>query len=256
MSSEDLKKNSQELLITQLKEKLNPARIPAHVAIIMDGNGRWAQVRGLPRVAGHRLGVETLRLIIKACLNLGIKVLTVYAFSTENWKRPEEEVNLLMSLLCEYIGKEAEKLRRNGVQIRTIGCIEELPSSAQEAIKYAVNLTLNSSRLVLNVALNYGGRREIINAVRKIAQKARKQELDPFSIDEKVFSDYLDTAGLPDPDLLIRPAGEWRISNFLLWQVAYTEFWNSPIFWPDFREEHFLQAIIDYQKRERRFGGL
>ncbi|HAA90277.1 MAG: Isoprenyl transferase [Thermoanaerobacterales bacterium 50_218] len=250
----------QELLdaykVRKLRKLIDPAKLPTHVAIIMDGNGRWAKARGLPRFAGHRAGVETLRVIVRACLELGIKVLTVYAFSTENWKRPEEEVRELMNLLCEYIRKEVAELHRHGVQMRTIGCIEELPLPAQEALKQALELTAGNKNLILNIALNYGGRREIVEVTRKIAQKVKRGEITPEMIDEELFSSYLDTAGLPDPDLLIRPAGELRISNFLLWQVAYTEFWNTSVFWPDFREVHFLQALVDYQKRERRFGGL
>lgn len=240
----------------KLRKRLDLARLPFHVAIIMDGNGRWAQARGLPRAMGHRAGVETLRNIVKLCLELKIKILTVFAFSTENWKRPQEEINILMDLLCEYIQKELNELHQQGIQIRAIGHIHELPDPAQKEIIRAQDLTSQNDKLILNLALNYGGRLEIVDAARKIALRVKNGELEPAEIDEAVFEKHLYTADLPDPDLLIRPAGELRISNFLLWQTAYTEFWSTPVFWPDFRASHFLQALVSFQQRKRRFGGL
>lgn len=240
----------------QIRKKLDPARLPRHVAIIMDGNGRWARSKGLPRGLGHRVGVESLRDIVKMCLELGISVLTVFAFSTENWKRPQEEINVLMDLLSEYIHQELPELHKQEVQIRAIGHISELPLKARKELEDAQKLTFNNDKLILNIALNYGGRLEIVDAARKLALQVKEGKLDPLEIDESLFIQNLYTAGLPDPDLLIRPAGELRISNFLLWQVAYSEFWFTPVFWPDFRVEQFLQGLLAFQSRSRRFGGL
>jgi len=240
----------------RLLARINRSRLPRHIAIIMDGNGRWAQRRGLPRTLGHRAGVESLRDVVKICVELGIGFLTVYAFSTENWKRPREEVNTLMSLLIEYLQREIDELHANGIRINPIGKLEDLPASAQKAVQMAKERTAANQGLTLNVALNYGSRRELVEAVRVLAQKARQGELDPVEIDEKTISNCLYTAGQPDPDLLIRPSGDYRVSNFLLWQLAYTEFWLTPVLWPDFRRIHLLQAIVDFQSRERRFGGL
>lgn len=251
-----MRRESEEISIARLREMLDPNRLPQHVAIIMDGNGRWAQARGLPRGMGHRAGVESLKKIVSTCLDLGIKVLTVYAFSTENWKRPQEEINTLMHLLCEYIQKELDELHKHDVQVRAIGRIEDLPISAQRELEKAQRLTADNKRLILNIALNYGGRLEIVDAARQIAAKVKKGEIEPDEIDEALFQKHLYTADLPDPDLLIRPAGELRLSNFLLWQTAYTEFWSTSVYWPDFQPKHFLQALIDFQKRERRFGGI
>ncbi|OPX86214.1 MAG: Isoprenyl transferase [Pelotomaculum sp. PtaB.Bin104] len=231
-------------------------KMPGHIAIIMDGNGRWAQRRGLPRAAGHRAGVESLREVIKLCCELNIQVLTVYAFSTENWKRPQDEVNILMGLLVEYINKEINELHQNGVRINPIGRVGDLPRPAVEALIKAVKLTRENKTLILNVALNYGGRTEIIDAVRAIAADVKVGSLKPGQIDTDIVSSYLYTAGQPDPDLLIRPSADFRISNFLLWQLAYTEFWFTSTLWPDFRRSHLLQALVDFQRRERRFGGL
>lgn len=240
----------------KLYKSLDTGNLPVHVAIIMDGNGRWATRRGLPRALGHRAGVESLREIVKACSSLGIRFLTVFAFSTENWKRPVAEVNILMDLLVEYLNKEIQELHENNVQVRAIGTISELPEKAQQALRDAQAHTCNNHGLVLNLALNYGGRNEIVEAVKKIGCDVAANKLGPNDIDEKIISDYLYTSGMPDPDLLIRPSGELRISNFLLWQAAYAEFWYSPVLWPDFRKVHLLEAIIDYQNRQRRFGGL
>ena len=237
-------------------QKLDKSRLPYHVAIIMDGNGRWAQERNLPRSVGHRTGMESLRTVVKLCSQLGIKILTVYAFSTENWKRPQEEVSVLMGVLYEYIKKELDELNREQVQVRVIGRLKELPARAQQEIKRAVELTANNNKLIFNIALNYGGRAEIVDAVRKLASLAIEGKIDPEEITEELMQQYLYTADLPDPDLLIRPAGEKRISNFLLWQIAYTEFYFTEVYWPDFREEDFLKALDAYQNRKRRFGGL
>ncbi|HWI54159.1 MAG TPA: isoprenyl transferase [Desulfobacteria bacterium] len=239
-----------------MTKSLDMSKLPVHIAIIMDGNGRWATRRGLPRAMGHRSGVESLRDIVKACSSLGIGYLTVYAFSTENWKRPTEEVNILMDLLVEYLKKELEELHRSNVRIRAIGCTGDLPDKARQALADAQISTENNTGLTLNLALNYGGRNEITEAVRLIGTDIASGRLSPESINEEVISGYLYTAGIPDPDLMIRPSGELRISNFLLWQAAYSEFWYSPVLWPDFRRIHLLEAIVDYQSRQRRFGGL
>jgi undecaprenyl diphosphate synthase len=239
-----------------LLEILDKENLPGHVAIIMDGNGRWAKHRGLPRVVGHRSGMESVREIVKLCAELKIKVLTLYAFSTENWKRPQEEVDALMNLLVEYLHREIEELVQNDVQIRHIGRATELPAPALEAMTVATERTCKNKGLVLNLALNYGGRTEIVDAMREIAVKVKEGELTVSSIDEGTIDKYLYTAGLPDPDLLIRTSGDCRISNFLLWQLAYTEFWLTPVMWPDFRRRHLLTALIEFQQRERRYGEI
>ncbi len=238
------------------KIELNKDKMPLHVAIIMDGNGRWAKKRGLPRTAGHKAGVEALRDIIKACLELNIKVLSVFAFSTENWKRPREEVNILMELLTEHLNSEKDKLHEQGVKINCIGSIDKLPKSAQNAIFQAEKLTRQNNKMILNVALNYGGRLEIVEATKKITQEVIDGKLNKEDINEKVFSNFLFTANQPDPDLLIRPSGENRLSNFFLWQTAYTEIYISNVLWPDFRKQDLIEAIMDYQNRDRRFGGI
>lgn len=235
---------------------IDMARVPAHIAIIMDGNGRWAKERNLPRTLGHRAGVETIREIVKECNNIGVKYLTLYAFSTENWKRPPEEVNALMKLLIEYLKSEFEELNRNNVVINSIGNIEKLPLECQRELKNAYKNTKNNTGLILNLALNYGGREEITNAVKKMYEDVRKGKIKEDEINEINISNYLYTKGMPDPDLIIRPSGELRVSNFLLWQCAYSEFWYADIKWPDFKKKHLHQAICDYQKRDRRFGGV
>ncbi|AFQ45523.1 undecaprenyl diphosphate synthase [Desulfosporosinus meridiei DSM 13257] len=231
-------------------------RLPRHVAIIMDGNGRWAKKRGLPRSMGHRAGVEALRKIVKTCSNLGIKVLTVYAFSTENWSRPKDEVGVLMTLLTEYLRKELQELHHNNVVIRAIGGISALPSEAQKELENSIKRTQNNTGLILNIALNYGGRSEIIDAVKKISNEVLNQKQKIEDINEKCISDALFTKGLPDPDLMIRTSGEMRLSNFLLWQLAYTEIVVTEELWPDFGEKSLLNAIKAYQQRDRRFGGI
>jgi len=226
--------------------------VPTHVAIIMDGNGRWARARGLPRVAGHRAGAETLRRVLRDVIELGIKVLTVYAFSTENWRRPEREVRALLSLFGRMIDNELDELKRNGVRIRHVGRTERLSPQLVKKIRYAEQVTQENDRLILNVAFNYGGRAELVDAVRRIVAEG----LAPEQIDEQTIAEHLYTAGMPDPDLIIRTGGEMRLSNFLLWQGAYAEFYVTPTFWPDFDREELLKALLDYQNRQRRFGGL
>jgi undecaprenyl diphosphate synthase len=227
-----------------------------HLAIIMDGNGRWATRRGLPRAAGHRAGIEALRRVVRACPDLGIEVLTVYAFSTENWRRPAAEVDALMQLLVEFLGSETAELKSQGVRIATIGEVTALPRPSQEALRRSLQETASERRLILNLALNYGGRHEIVRAARKLAERVQARQLDPGAITEEVFASALDTAGLPEPDLLIRASGEHRLSNFLLWQLAYTEMWVTPTLWPDFDVNHLTEALEAYRHRDRRYGGL
>lgn len=240
----------------ELLQAIDRSKLPNHIAIIMDGNGRWAQRRGMPRSLGHRAGVESLRNVVKLCSELGVKVLTCYAFSTENWKRPQDEVSYLMDLLVEYLLKEVDELHKEHVRVNAIGRLGELPRQAQEALKTAIEKTADNTGLVLNLALNYGGRSEITDAVIKIAVSLKDKQLQIEDINENVIQQHLYTSGMPDPELLIRPSGDSRISNFLLWQLAYTEFWLTHVMWPDFKRIHLLQAILDYQRRERRFGGI
>lgn len=248
------KKNKKADLMTLNDIDLN--KLPRHIAIIMDGNGRWAKERNLPRSFGHRAGVETLREIVRESSKIGIKVLTLYAFSTENWKRPPEEVNTLMSLLVEYLRKEVAELHEKNVLIRAIGDTTKLPHVCQQELIRAIETTRNNTGLVLNLALNYGGRAEITDAVKKISTDVKRGRIKVEDINEQIISNSLWTSGLPDPDLIIRPSGEQRISNFLLWQCAYSELWFSDINWPDFRKEYLYKAIKDYQNRDRRFGGI
>jgi len=227
-----------------------PDKIPYHLAIIMDGNGRWAKARGLPRLAGHRAGVENLRRILRACSEFGIKILTIYAFSTENWGRPEAEVRGLMNILETVIDRELRQLHANGVQLRHIGELSGLSEPLQEKVRRAIELTRNNDQLILNVAFNYGGRQDIIQAFRRIVQDG----IPADEIDETLVDYYLYTAGQPDPDLVIRTAGEMRLSNFLLWQASYAEYYATPTFWPDFDREELLKALFYFARRERRFG--
>lgn len=239
-----------------LLNKINMKKIPKHIAIIMDGNGRWAKKRNLPRTLGHAAGVEALRDIVKASSQIGVKVLTLYAFSTENWKRPKNEVNALMNLLVEYLQKEVDELHQENVKIITIGDITKLQLKCRNELNKACQKTKNNSGLILNLALNYGGRSEIVEMVKAISEGVKKGDIELDEIDENMVSNNLYTKGLPDPDLIIRPSGELRISNFLLWQCAYSEFWFSSIYWPDFKKNDLYKAIIDYQGRDRRFGGI
>jgi undecaprenyl diphosphate synthase len=237
----------------QLVKQLDFSRLPRHVAVIMDGNGRWAEKRKLPRVEGHRAGSKSVQEVIETCARLGIKFLTLYAFSKENWKRPRREVATLWKLLESYLKKEDKVLVENQLRLKVIGRRDGIPASVTRELDRVQELTKDNSRLTVVLALNYGGRDEIVDAVKKIL---KAKEFNIEDLDEKEFSRHLYTAKLPDPDLLIRTSGELRVSNFLLWQIAYSEIWITPEFWPDFRKKHLLQALIDYQKRERRFGDI
>ncbi len=230
--------------------------MPQHVAIIMDGNGRWAKQRGLPRIKGHEAGVESIRAAVKACGELGIRYLTLYAFSVENWSRPKAEVDALMKLLVFFLRKEVRELHKNGVRLRVIGRVNGLPKQAQQEIARAEEHTAANKGLTLLLALNYGGRSEIVDAARAFAADVARGERKIEDLNEETFGQYLYTRGIPDPELLIRTSGELRVSNFLLWQVSYTELWVTPVLWPEFRKEHLLNALDDYQKRQRRFGGV
>ena len=236
--------------------RMQPDRLPRHVAIIMDGNGRWARKRNLPRVEGHRAGVAAVRDVVETSARLGIEVVTLYAFSVENWKRPRYEVSTLMMLLKEYLGRELETLQRNGIRFVPIGRIDGLDPSVQSELRRAESATRENRGLLFQIALNYGGRAEIVDTVNRILEIARTRELTDLRIDENFFSDHLYTAGVADPDLLIRTSGEQRVSNFLLWQIAYAEIHVTPVLWPDFRRRHLFEAIIDFQSRKRRYGGV
>lgn len=237
-----------------LLARLNPQTLPRHVAIIMDGNGRWARARSLPRIAGHREGINSLKEVIEVFLELGIPALTIYAFSQENWNRPASEVTALMGLLEHYLSSEQRELVQRGIRLRTIGRLELLPPSALDRIRAAERDTQYCTRLNLTVGLSYGGRSEIVEAAKRIAQDCLAGRLTPDQLDEKCFGQYLSTAELPDPDFLIRTSGESRISNFLLWQLAYTELYFTPTLWPDFRRRETLLALCEFQGRDRRFG--
>jgi undecaprenyl diphosphate synthase len=232
-----------------------PAHLPRHVAIIMDGNGRWARKRGFPRVAGHKVGLESVRAMVKACQELGIGYLTLYAFSAENWRRPRAEVSFLMALLKTYLRREIAELHKNGVRLNAIGRLEELPTPARRELASAMDKTRDNQGLVLTLAINYGGRHEILDAARRWAQ-AVKAGKEKAALTDESFSRYLYDGSLPDPDLLIRTSGEFRLSNFLLWQSAYSEIFITPVLWPDFRKPQLLAALKDYQARERRFGDV
>ncbi len=236
--------------------QLDMERIPEHIGIIMDGNGRWAKAKGYPRTLGHKAGVETIRRVLKEAQRLGVKYITLYAFSTENWKRPKEEVGALMKLLVQYFRSELNELHENGVVVNTIGDISKLPKECIKEIEMAKEKTKNNTGIVMNLALNYGGRDEIVRAVKSLVKDAVEGKILPEEIDEKSIERYLYTAKMPDPDMIIRPSGEQRLSNFLLWQCAYSEFWYSDINWPDFTEQDLRKAIFDFQNRDRRFGGI
>jgi undecaprenyl diphosphate synthase len=234
------------------KSAAPPPQVPTHVAIIMDGNGRWAIARGLPRLVGHRAGTENLRRIITACVEFGVKYLTIYAFSTENWGRPREEVEGLMNILEDVIDRELAELNKEGVQLRHIGRLERLDPKLQEKVMDAIELTKHNDRLVLNVAFNYGGRDEIVFAIQKMINDGVK----PADVTSDLVSRYLFTAGSPDPDLIIRTSGELRVSNFLIWQGAYSEWYVTSVYWPDFNKDEFRKALDTFARRDRRFGGL
>jgi undecaprenyl diphosphate synthase len=227
-----------------------PGQVPLHVAIIMDGNGRWARARGLPRLAGHRAGVDNLRRVIEAATEFGIRYLTIYAFSTENWSRPPDEVRGLLNILEDVIDRELQSLNKNGVQLRHIGRLERLSPELQAKVHQAVEMTQHNERLVLNIAWNYGGRDEIVEAVHRMMENG----VLPDDVDEDLISQYLYTAGIPDPDLIIRTSGELRASNFLIWQGAYAEWYVTPTYWPDFGRDELLEALWEYARRDRRFG--
>jgi undecaprenyl diphosphate synthase len=240
--------------ISQLKSLSQNGNIPKHVAIIMDGNGRWAKRKGLLRAVGHRQGIKTVRTMVEACTNLGIKYLTLYTFSTENWNRPKNEVSTLMRLIVKSLKDETDELNQNGVKLISIGDLSKLPEDVQSELNDAFEKTKNNSRMVLNLALSYSGRLELINAIKSISKNISENELEIENIDEMTVSSFLYTKDLPDPDLLIRTGGEMRISNFLLWQIAYSEIYFCKTLWPDFGVSEFVNAIYDYQSRERRFG--
>jgi len=240
-----------------LARAIDPERLPAHIAIIMDGNGRWAGLRSLPRVAGHKAGIDPVRATVESCARLGIQALTLYAFSLENWKRPRAEVETLWRLLRIYIRKELPSLLRNNIRLHAIGRVEALPVIVRRDLDDAIRQTSGNTGLRVNLAINYGGRAEIVDSVNRLMSRAKREgTLDSLVIDESSVSACLDTSHVPDPDLLIRTSGEMRISNFLLWQIAYAELYVTETLWPDFRQGDLLQAIIEYQKRDRRFGGL
>ncbi len=240
--------------MASLKENIDTHNLPQHIAVIMDGNGRWAKKKGAARIFGHRNAIEAVRQVIEGSGELGVKFLTLYAFSTENWGRPKEEVDALMELLVNTLQKEISSLHKNNVRLGTIGDTEQLPKDCKENLKEAIEATKNNTGLNLLIALNYSGRWEILKAITKISEKVRLGLVVPSEIDETLFGQYLQTKDIPDPELLIRTSGEMRISNFLLWQIAYTELYITPKLWPDFRKEDLYEAICEYQKRERRFG--
>jgi undecaprenyl diphosphate synthase len=233
---------------------INPDRIPGHVAIIMDGNGRWAKKKGLKRIRGHEEGTESVRIVVRESRRLGIKWLTLYAFSEENWKRPKYEVNALMGILKRFLKSELNEMLENGIRFQTIGNTKKLPEDVQGILQDTIEKTSRNSNMTLTLALSYGGRQEISLSVRKIIEQIRSGALRIEQITEDLISNFLYTGGMPDPDLLIRTSGEYRVSNFLLWQIAYTEIYITPVLWPDFRKEEYLLAIEEFQKRERRFG--
>lgn len=237
-----------------LKSKIIIEKLPKHIAIIMDGNGRWAKQHGKPRVFGHRNGVKAVRETTEAAAELGVENITLYAFSTENWNRPQFEVNALMTLLVETIRSEVKTLNKNNIRLKAIGDLDKLPPKSHKTLLEGIESTKNNTRMTLILALNYSAKWEIMNAIRSIAMKVENKQLLPADIDEQYFESELSTHGIPDPELLIRTSGETRISNFLLWQIAYAELYFTPILWPEFRKEHLYEAIIDFQNRERRFG--
>jgi len=244
------------MLFKKRNYELDYDAMPKHIAFIMDGNGRWAKRRGMPRLFGHNAGTETLKKVVKESKRLGVPYITFYAFSTENWKRPSDEVNGLMSILVKFIQSEIQEIHENNIKINILGDIERLPKYAREQVDFALELTQYNTEMHFNIALNYGSRDEIVQAVRKIATEVENNALKIDQIDENLFSNYLYTSGMPDPDLLIRTSGEQRLSNFLLWQLAYSEFTFIETYWPDFDEKELQKAIHEFQKRNRRFGAV
>ncbi len=239
-------------VLARPEEKNELARVPRHVAIIMDGNGRWAQARGMPRLFGHRQGTENIRRVLTASVEFGIPILTIYAFSTENWGRPVEEVHGLLNIFEQTLNRELPELHKNGVQLRHIGKLEELAPKLQESVRNAIELTKNNDRIILNIAWNYGGRAEIVDAVRRIMRDGVPSD----QVTEELISQYLYTGGQPDPDLIIRTAGEMRLSNYLIWQAAYAEYYSTPTYWPDFDKDELYKALVAFNQRRRRFGKL
>ena len=253
-ASELLKPASREE--TELLDKLDLKRLPQHLAVIMDGNGRWAERRHLPRIAGHRAGVKAAREVIESCARLKLPYLTLYAFSLENWRRPQAEVDFLMRLLREYLKRELPSIHKNNIRLLVIGRSEQLPEGVRKDIENGMRLTARNTGMKLVVALNYGGRAELVDAFNAMLDQIRSNGLSAFHADEQTISEHLYTSGLPDPDLLIRTSGEMRVSNFLLWQIAYAEIYVTETLWPDFSRARLLEALVDFQKRERRYGGL
>lgn len=239
-----------------LKSQINTKKLPRHIAVIMDGNGRWAKEHGKPRIFGHRNGVKAVRETTEAAAELGVEYLTLYAFSTENWSRPKIEINALMTLLVETLHKEVHTLNENNIRLQAIGDIDKLPKKTRKALLEGIERTRNNTRMTLLLALNYSAKWDIVEAARRLASQVQAGELQPEEIDEKRFAASLSTGNIPDPELLIRTSGETRLSNFLLWQLAYAELYFTPVFWPDFRKANLYQAIIDFQRRERRFGKI
>ena len=240
--------------MTKMKEQINIERLPQHIAIIMDGNGRWAKEHGKPRLFGHQSAIQSVREVNEACAELGVGYLTLYAFSTENWNRPGDEVGGLMTLLSQTIKKETSTLLKNGIRLNVIGDVERMPQGIRDELARAIDTTSQGARMELTLALSYSGRWDITNAARRMAQDAKEGKLQPAEITESTVAQYLSTAGRPDPELLIRTSGELRISNFLMWQLAYSELYFTDKYWPDFRKDDLYAAIVDYQHRERRFG--
>ncbi|ARK30971.1 isoprenyl transferase [Halalkalibacter krulwichiae] len=253
---EKLSKWKSSLSSQEVREDIDLANIPKHIAIIMDGNGRWAKNRGLPRIAGHREGMKVINKVVRKANEFGVEVLTLYAFSTENWKRPKAEVEYLMKLPERFLKKELPNLMEENVKVRLMGSVEELPDHTKSAVTEAVKKTENNTGLILNFALNYGSRSELMNAMKQIAKEIEMGTLSSKEVSETLLEQYMMTAELRDPDLLIRTSGEIRLSNFMLWQVAYSEFWFTDVLWPDFNESHLSEAIAVYQKRARRYGGV
>ncbi|MDP8297588.1 MAG: isoprenyl transferase [Candidatus Orphnella occulta] len=234
---------------------INKTNLPRHIAIIMDGNGRWAKRKRLPRIFGHREGTKSVDVIVQECAEIGIEALTLYTFSTENWKRSDSEISGLMNLLHTYLDKKYKKMQSNGIKLNAIGRLDELPEKVRDKLCEIIKKTSKNDRMILTLALNYGGRQEITDAAKQLVKRARQRELSPDDVDEELFSNYLYTKGLPDVDLLIRTSGEFRVSNFLLWQISYAEIIVTKTLWPDFKKEQLFKVIEDYQKRDRRFGG-
>jgi undecaprenyl diphosphate synthase len=256
MSQTNMAERRDRLARKSSKQTIDKNKMPRHVAIIMDGNGRWAKKKFMPRTMGHRAGMSSLKKVVRACDDMGIAILTVFAFSTENWKRPSDEVSYLMQLLAEFMQKELDELHQNNVRIQVLGDYNLLPLNCCVEIQRALQMTRNNTGLIFNIALNYGARQEIMDAAKKMAVKIAGGEMQADDLNEEIFSALLYTSGMPDPDLLIRSSGEMRVSNFLLWQIAYTELVVVDTLWPDFTENDLVQAVLEYQQRDRKFGGL